>query len=160
MNTLKIIVFFIFFSHINTLFPQKNNIIPQPIEQTINSGYMEIENSPEIIADFELNSAATLFKDAVKELELAIDKQTKNRIIFSLNKKLNDEEYIFKYSNTGNFLEIYREHFERISLSKIEMIEVSENLIICEIDGTILNASITKFGESISINSGKVDLIL
>ena len=40
------------------------------------------------------------------------------------------------------------------------MIEVSENLIICEIDGTILNASITKFGESISINSGQGDLIL
>jgi propionyl-CoA carboxylase alpha chain len=40
------------------------------------------------------------------------------------------------------------------------MIEVSENLIICEIDGTILNAAITKFGESISINSGQGDLIL
>ena len=96
MNTLKIIVFFIFFSHINTLFSQKNNIIPTPVEQTINSGYMEIENSPEIIADFELNSAATLFKDAVKKLELANDKQTKNRIIFSLNKKLNNEEYILQ----------------------------------------------------------------
>ena len=36
---------------------------------------MEIENSPEIIADFELNSAATLFKDAVKKLELAYNKQ-------------------------------------------------------------------------------------
>ena len=78
----------------------------------------------------------------------------------TLSFQLNDEEYIFKYSNTGNFLEIYREHFERISLSKIEMIEVSENLIICEIDGTILNASITKFEESISINSGQGDLIL
>ena len=78
----------------------------------------------------------------------------------TLSFQLNDEEYIFKYSNTGNFLEIYREHFERISLSKIEMIDVSENLIICEIDGTILNASITKFGESISINSGQGDLIL
>ena len=78
----------------------------------------------------------------------------------TLSFQLNDEEYIFKYSNTGNFLEIYREHFERISLSKIEMIEVSENLIICEIDGTILNAAITKFGESISINSGQGDLIL
>ena len=75
MNTLKIIVFFIFFSHINTLFSQKNNIILTPIEQTINNGYMEIENSPEIIADFELNSAATLFKDAVKKLELAYNKQ-------------------------------------------------------------------------------------
>ena len=99
MNTLKIIVFFIFFSHINTLFSQKNNIIPTPIEQTINSGYMEIENSPEIIADFELNSAATLFKDAVKKLELANDKQTKNRIIFSLNKKLKYEEYILKINS-------------------------------------------------------------
>ena len=57
---------------------------------------MEIENSPEIIADIELNSAATLFKSAVKKLELANDKQTKNRIIFSLNKKLNDEEYILQ----------------------------------------------------------------
>ena len=81
MNTLKVIVFFIFFSHINTLFSQKNNIIPTPIEQTINSGYMEIENSPEIIAYFELNSAATLFKNAVKKLELDNDKQTKNRIV-------------------------------------------------------------------------------
>ena len=60
---------------------------------------MEIENSPEIIADFELNSAATLFKDAVKKLELANGKQTKNRIIFSLNKKLTDEEYILKINS-------------------------------------------------------------
>jgi hypothetical protein len=81
MNWSKIIVFFIFFSHINTLFSQKNNIIPTPIEQTINSGYMEIENSPEIIADFELNSAATLFKNAVKKLGFANDKKTKNRIL-------------------------------------------------------------------------------
>ena len=79
MNTLKIIVFFIFFSHINTLFSQKNNIIPTPVEQTINSGYMEIQYSPEIIADFELNSAATLFKYSVKKLELANNKQTKNQ---------------------------------------------------------------------------------
>lgn len=81
MNTLKIIVFFIFFFHIITLFSQKNNIIPTPVEQTIISGYMEIENSPEIIADFELNSAATLFKYAVKKLELAYDKKTKNRLV-------------------------------------------------------------------------------
>ena len=53
---------------------------------------MEIENSPEIIVDFELNSAATLFKDAVKKLGLVYDKQTKNRIIFSFNKKLKYEE--------------------------------------------------------------------
>ena len=38
---------------------------------------MEIENSPEIIADFELNSAATLFKDAVKKLELANENKQK-----------------------------------------------------------------------------------
>ena len=87
MNWSKIIVFFIFFSHINTVISQKNNIIPTPIEQTINSGFMEIENSPEIITDFELNSAATLFKDAVKKLGLVYDKQTKNRINFSLNEK-------------------------------------------------------------------------
>ena len=60
---------------------------------------MEIENSPAIIADFELNSAATLFKDAVKKLELANDKQTKNRIIFSLNKKLKYEEYILEINS-------------------------------------------------------------
>ena len=55
MNTLKIIVFFIFFSHINTLFSQKNNIIPTPVEQTINSGFITVENNPEIISDCELN---------------------------------------------------------------------------------------------------------
>jgi len=94
MNTLKIIVFFIFFSHINTLFSQKNDIIPTPTEQTINNGFMEIENSPEIIADFELNRAATLFKDAIKELELNSDKKTKNKIKFSSNKRLDNEEYV------------------------------------------------------------------
>ena len=96
MNTLKIIVFFIFFSHINTLFSQKNNIIPTPNEQTINNGFMEIENSPEIITESNFNSAATLFKNAIKKLDLTSKKTTKNRINFSLNEKLNEEEYILK----------------------------------------------------------------
>ena len=99
MNPLKVIVFFIFFSNVNILFSQKNNLIPTPSEQIIKSGYMTIEDSPEIISDFELNSAATLFKDAVKKLELSHDKQIKNRIKFSLNKKLNNEEYILKINS-------------------------------------------------------------
>ena len=96
MNWSKIIVFFIFFSHINTLFSQKNNIIPTPNEQTINNGFMEMENSPEIITESSFNSAATLFKNAIKELDLTSKKTTKNRINFSLNEKLNEEEYILK----------------------------------------------------------------
>ena len=96
MNWSKIIVFFIFFSHINTLFSQKNDIIPTPTEQTINNGFMEIENSPEIIIESNFNSAATLFKNAIKKLDLNSKKTTKNRIKFSLNEKLNEEEYILK----------------------------------------------------------------
>ena len=96
MNWSKIIVFFIFFSHINTLFSQKNNIIPTPNEQTINNGFMEIENSPEIITESNFNSAATLFKNAIKKLDLTSKKTKKNRINFSLNEKLNEEEYILK----------------------------------------------------------------
>ena len=96
MNWSKIIVFFIFFSHINTLFSQKNDIIPTPTEQTINNGFMEIENSPEIITESNFNSAATLFKNAIKKLDLTSKKTTKNRIKFSLNEKLNEEEYILK----------------------------------------------------------------
>ncbi len=94
MNWSKIIVFFIFFSHINTLFSQKNDIIPTPTEQTINNGFMEIENSPEIITKSNFNSAATLFKNAIKKLDLNSKKTTKNRIKFSPNEKLNEEEYI------------------------------------------------------------------
>ena len=96
MNWSKIIVFFIFFSHINTLFSQKNDIIPTPTEQTINNGFMEIENSPEIITESNFNSAATLFKNAIKKLDLTSKKTTKNRIKFSLNEKLNEEDYILK----------------------------------------------------------------
>ena len=77
MNTLKIIVFFIFFSHINTLFSQRNDIIPTPTEQTINNGFMEIENSPEIITESNFNSAATLFKNAIKKLDLTSKKNDK-----------------------------------------------------------------------------------
>ena len=68
MNKLKVIVFFIFFSHVNILLSQKNNIIPTPSEQIIKSGLMTIENSPEIISDYELKSAATLLRDAIKKL--------------------------------------------------------------------------------------------
>ena len=66
MNTLKIAVFFIFFSHINTLFSQNNNIIPKPLEQTIKQGYFSFNKYPEIITEFEFNSATTLLKDALK----------------------------------------------------------------------------------------------
>ena len=103
MNPLKVIVFFIFFSNVNILFSQKNNLIPTPAEQIIKSGYMTIEDSPEIISDFELNSAATLFKDAVKKLEFGHDKQIKNRIKFSLNKKsVNFNNALFKTINKIN----------------------------------------------------------
>ena len=105
MNTLKITVFFIFFSHINTLFSQKNDIIPTPTEQTINNGFMEIENSPEIITESNFNSAATLFKNAVKKLNLTSKKTTKNRIKFSLNEKLNEEEYILKINTNQIIIE-------------------------------------------------------
>ena len=77
MNWSKIIVFFIFFSHINTLFSQRNDIIPTPTEQTINNGYMEIENSPQIITESNFNSAATLFKNAIKKLDLTSKKNNK-----------------------------------------------------------------------------------
>ena len=105
MNTLKIIVFFIFFSHINTLFSQRNDIIPTPTEQTINNGFMEIENSPEIITESNFNSAATLFKNAIKKLDLTSKKTTKNRINFSLNEKLNEEEYILKINTNQIIIE-------------------------------------------------------
>ena len=105
MNTLKIIVFFIFFSHINTLFSQRNDIIPTPTEQTINNGYMEIENSPQIITESNFNSAATLFKNAIKKLDLTSKKRTKNRINFSLNEKLNEEEYILKINTNQIIIE-------------------------------------------------------
>ncbi len=105
MNWSKIIVFFIFFPHINTLFSQKNDIIPTPTEQTINNGFMEIENSPEIITESNFNSAATLFKNAVKKLDLNSKKTTKNRINFSLNEKLNEEEYILKINTNQIIIE-------------------------------------------------------
>ncbi len=105
MNWPKIIVFFIFFSHINTLFSQKNNIIPTPTEQTINNGYMEIKNSPEIITDYEFNSAATLLKDALKKLGFSSEKKIKNKVKFSLNKSLNDEEYLLRINSNEIVIE-------------------------------------------------------
>ena len=70
MNILKITVFFIFFSHINTHFSQNNNIIPEPTEQTIKQGYFSINENPNIISEFEFNSAATLLKNTLKELNI------------------------------------------------------------------------------------------
>ena len=97
MNTLKITVFFIFFSHINTLFSQNNNIIPEPLEQTIKQGYFSFNKYPEIITEFEFNSATTLLKDALKELNINSEKKSKKSIKFSL-KKLQTEEYILSIS--------------------------------------------------------------
>ena len=97
MNTLKITVFFIFFSHINTLFSQNNNIIPKPLEQTIKQGYFSFNKYPEIITEFEFNSATTLLKDALKELNINSEKKSKKSIKFSL-KKLQTEEYILSIS--------------------------------------------------------------
>ena len=93
MNILKITVFFIFFSHINTHFSQNNNIIPEPTEQTIKQGYFSINENPNIISEFEFNSAATLLKNTIKELNSISEKKSKNVIIFSKNKKLDLEEY-------------------------------------------------------------------
>ena len=127
MNTLKIIVFFIFFSHINTLFSQKNDIIPTPTEQTINNGFMEIENSPEIITESNFNSAATLFKNAIKKLDLTSKKTTKNRINFSLNEKLNEEEYILKINYEVNLFCI------RTDDSPIFMVIITILLMLCHL---------------------------
>jgi len=93
MNILKITVFFIFFSHINTPFSQNNNIIPEPTEQTIKQEYFSINENPNIISEFEFNSAATLLKNTLKELNIISEKKSKNVIIFSKNKKLDLEEY-------------------------------------------------------------------
>ena len=93
MNILKITVFFIFFSHIDTPFSQNNNIIPEPTEQTIKQEYFSINENPNIISEFEFNSAATLLKNTLKELNIISEKKSKNVIIFSKNKKLDLEEY-------------------------------------------------------------------
>ena len=93
MNTLKIAVFFIFFSHINIHFSQNNKIIPEPYKQTIKKGFFYSNESPVIITEYHFNSAATLLKDALKKLNFKSDKKSKNIIKFTINKNLDAEEY-------------------------------------------------------------------
>ena len=105
MNILKITVFFIFFSHINTPFSQNNNIIPEPKEQKIKKGYFSINENPNIISAFEFNSAATLLKKTLKELKNISEKKSKNVIIFSKNKKLDLEEYTLNINSDEIIIE-------------------------------------------------------
>ena len=88
--------FFIFFSHINIVFSQNNNIIPTPKEQKIENGFIILKNTPKIRAVNEFNYAGTLLKNAFKKLGFANDKENRNRIEFSHNKNLNKEEYVLK----------------------------------------------------------------
>ena len=99
MNWFRIAVLLLFFSQTNTIYSQVNNIIPTPKEQTIKNGFMLIENNPEIITNDKFKSASTLLKNAINELNLDNDEKPKNRIKFSYNKKLDNEEYILKINN-------------------------------------------------------------
>ena len=99
MNWFRITVLLLFFSKTNTIYSQVNNIIPTPKEQTIKNGFMLIENNPEIITNDKFKSASTLLKNAINELNLDNDEKPKNRIKFSYNKKLDNEEYILKINN-------------------------------------------------------------
>ncbi len=99
MNWFRITVLLLFFSQTNTIYSQINNIIPTPKEQTIKNGFMLIENNPEIITNDKFKSASTLLKNAINELNLDNDEKPKNRIKFSYNKKLDNEEYILKINN-------------------------------------------------------------
>ena len=99
MNWFRIAVLLLFFSQTNTIYSQVNNIIPTPKEQTIKNGFMLIENNPEIITNDKFKSASTLLKNAINELNLHNDEKPKNRIKFSYNKKLDNEEYILKINN-------------------------------------------------------------
>ena len=99
MNWFRITVLLLFFSQTNTIYSQLNNIIPTPKEQTIKNGFMLIENNPEIITNDKFKSASTLLKNAINELNLDNDEKSKNRIKFSYNKKLDNEEYILKINN-------------------------------------------------------------
>ena len=99
MNWFRITVLLLFFSQTNTIYSQVNNIIPTPKEQTIKNGFMLIENNPEIITNDKFKSASTLLKNAINELNLDNDEKPKNRIKFSYNKKLDNEEYILKINN-------------------------------------------------------------
>ena len=99
MNWFRIAVLLLFFSQTNTIYSQVNNIIPTPKEQTIKNGFMLIENNPEIITNDKFKSASTLLKNAINELNLDNDEKSKNRIKFSYNKKLDNEEYILGINN-------------------------------------------------------------
>ena len=99
MNWFRITVLLLFFSQTNTIYSQINNIIPTPKEQTIKNGFMLIENNPEIITNDKFKSASTLLKNAINELNLDNDEKSKNRIKFSYNKKLDNEEYILGINN-------------------------------------------------------------
>ena len=99
MNWFRITVLLLFFSQTNTIYSQVNNIIPTPKEQTIKNGFMLIENNPEIITNDKFKSASTLLKNAINELNLDNDEKPKNRIKFSYNKKLDNEEYILRINS-------------------------------------------------------------
>ena len=99
MNWFRITVLLLFFSQTNTIYSQLNNIIPTPKEQTIKNGFMLIENNPEIITNDKFKSASTLLKNAINELNLDNDEKPKNRIKFSYNKKLDNEEYILRINS-------------------------------------------------------------
>ena len=99
MNWFRITVLLLFFSQTNTIYSQINNIIPTPKEQTIKNGFMLIENNPEIITNDKFKSASTLLKNAINELNLDNDEKSKNRIKFSYNKKLDNEEYILRINS-------------------------------------------------------------
>ena len=60
---------------------------------------MLIENNPEIITNDKFKSASTLLKNAINELNLDNDEKPKNRIKFSYNKKLDNEEYILRINS-------------------------------------------------------------
>ena len=99
MNWFRIAVLLLFFSQTNTIYSQVNNIIPTPKEQTIKNGFMLIENNPKIITNDKFKSASTLLKEAINELNLDNDEKPKNRIRFSYNKKLDNEEYILRINS-------------------------------------------------------------
>ena len=99
MNWFRITVLLLFFSQTNTINSQLNNIIPTPKEQTIKNGFMLIENNPKIITNDKFKSASTLLKEAINELNLDNDEKPKNRIRFSYNKKLDNEEYILRINS-------------------------------------------------------------
>ena len=99
MNWFRITVLLLFFSQTNTIYSQVNNIIPTPKEQTIKNGFMLIENNPEIITNDKFKSALTLLKNAINELNLDNDEKPKNKIKFSYNKKLDNEEYILRINS-------------------------------------------------------------